>query len=96
MPAANLSQDYTKPDKVSRPGCVFCGYCPNHGCMIGAKAQPTNTIMPVLAGGKNFELRNHCWVRKIVHREGRAEGVVSMDENGEETVQHAEVVVLAA
>ncbi len=96
LPAANLSQAYTNPDKVSRPGCVFCGYCPNYGCMIGAKAQPTNTIMPALTSRSNFSLRNNCWVRKIVHRNGHAEGVVYMDENGEETMQPAEVVVLAA
>jgi gluconate 2-dehydrogenase alpha chain len=96
LPAANLSQGYTNPDNVSRPGCVFCGFCPNHGCMIGAKAQPTNTLMPVLTGRKNFELRNNAWVRKIVHREGKAEGVVYMDENGVETLQPADVVVLSA
>jgi gluconate 2-dehydrogenase alpha chain len=96
LPAANLSQGYTNPDNVSRPGCVFCGYCPNHGCMIGAKAQPTNTLMPVVAGRKNFELRNDCWVRKIAHRDGKAEGVIYMDERGEETMQPADVVVLAA
>jgi gluconate 2-dehydrogenase alpha chain len=96
LPAANLSTAYTNPDKVSRPGCVFCGYCPGYGCMIGAKAQPTNTLMPVVTGRNNFELRNNCWVRKIVHRKGHAEGVVYMDENGEETMQPAGVVVLAA
>ena len=96
LPAANLSQAYTNPDNVSRPGCVFCGYCPGYGCMIGAKAQPTNTIMPVLSSRNNFLLRNNCWVRKIVHRNGHAEGVVYMDENGEETMQPAEVVVLSA
>jgi gluconate 2-dehydrogenase alpha chain len=96
LPAANLSQGYTNPDNVSRPGCVYCGYCPNYGCMIGAKAQPTNTLMPVLTGRNNFLLRNNCWVRKIVHRNGRAEGVVYMDENGEETMQPAELVVLSA
>jgi gluconate 2-dehydrogenase alpha chain len=96
LPAANLSQGYTNPDNVSRPGCVYCGYCPNYGCMIGAKAQPTNTLMPVLTSRNNFLLRNNCWVRKIVHRNGRAEGVVYMDENGEETMQPAELVVLSA
>jgi gluconate 2-dehydrogenase alpha chain len=96
LPAANLSRAYTNPDNVSRPGCVFCGYCPTHGCMIGAKAQPTNTIMPVLSSRNNFLLRNNCWVRKIVHGNGKAEGVMYMDENGEETFQPAEVVVLSA
>jgi gluconate 2-dehydrogenase alpha chain len=64
--------------------------------MIGAKAQPTNTLIPVLSKQKNFSLHNNCWVRKIVHRNGKAEGVVYMDENGEETMQPAEVVVLSA
>jgi gluconate 2-dehydrogenase alpha chain len=96
LPAANLSQGYTNPDNVSRPGCAFCGFCPNYGCMIGAKAQPTNTLMPVLSGRKNFELRNNAWVRRIVHREGKAEGVVYMDENGVETLQPADLVVLSA
>ncbi len=96
LPAANLSRTYTNPDGVSRPACVFCGYCPSYGCMIGAKAQPTNTLLPVLHRRNNFVLRNNAWVRKIVHRDGQAEGVVYMDENGEETMQPAEVVVLAA
>ncbi len=96
LPAANLSQPYTNPDNIGRPACAFCGYCPSYGCMIGAKAQPTNTLVPVLSGRNNFELRNNCWVRKIVHQNGRAEGVVYMDEKGEETMQPAEVVVLSA
>src|SRR6202522_1590232 len=96
LPAANLSQGYTNPDKVSRPGCAFCGYCPNFGCMIGAKAQPTNTIMPVLTSRNNFSLRKNCWVRKIVHRNGRAEGVIYIEEHGEEKMQPAELVVLSA
>ena len=96
LPAANLSRTYTNPDKVSRPACVFCGYCPSYGCMIGAKAQPTNTLLPVLNRRKNFELRNNSWVRKILHRDGTAEGVVYMDENGEEVMQPAGVVVLSA
>ncbi len=96
LPAANLSQAYTNPDNISRPGCVFCGYCPNYGCMIGAKAQPTNTILPVLTSRSNVSLRNNCWVRKIVHHDGRAQGVVYMDENGEATMQPADVVVLSA
>jgi gluconate 2-dehydrogenase alpha chain len=96
LPAANLSQAYTNPDNVSRPACAFCGYCGSYGCMIGAKAQPTNTLLPVLSSRSNFLLRNNSWVRKIVHRNGHAEGVVYMDENGEETMQPADVVVLSA
>ncbi len=95
-PAATISQTYTNPDGVSRPGCAYCGYCTSFGCMIGAKAQPTNTLIPVLRKRKNFTLRNNSWVRKIVHRNGHAEGVIYMDETGAETFQPAGVVVLSA
>jgi gluconate 2-dehydrogenase alpha chain len=96
MPASNLSRGYTNPDGVSRPGCVYCGYCPSFGCMIGAKAQPTNVLMPVLHRKRNFVLRNQCWARRVLHRGGVAEGVVYMDEAGEETLQPANIVILAA
>ena len=96
LPAANLSEVYTNPDGVSRPGCTYCGYCPSFGCMIGAKAQPTNTLMPVLQKKRSFELRNHSWVRRVVHHEDHAEGVIYMDQNGNETLQPAEAVILAA
>jgi gluconate 2-dehydrogenase alpha chain len=66
------------------------------GCMIGAKAQPTNLLMPILRKKKTFTLRNGCWARRIVHRDGHAEGVEYMDENGEEVMQPARLVVLSS
>ncbi len=96
LPACNLSQTYTNPDGVSRPGCTYCGYCPSFGCMIGAKAQPSNTLLPVLRRKKNFSLRNNACVRRVVHKSGKAQGVTYMDESGEETFQPASIVVLSA
>ena len=64
--------------------------------MIGAKAQPSNTLMPILASKKNFQLRPACWVRRIVYRNGRAEGVIYAGPNGEEIMQPAKLVVLAS
>ena len=96
IPAANLSTAYKNPDGISRPGCAYCGYCHLFGCMIGAKAQPTNTLMPVLALRKNFELRTSNWVRRIVHKDGRATGVQFSNANGEEFFQPAATVVLAS
>ncbi|MBI3666343.1 MAG: GMC family oxidoreductase [Acidobacteria bacterium] len=95
-PAANLSESYTNPDGISRPGCAYCGYCERFGCMIGAKAQPTNTLLPVLARKKNFTLRTGCWARRVTHRDGRAEGVVYVGPAGEEVLQPAQTVVLAS
>ncbi len=96
LPAATTSQAYTNPDGVARAGCAYCGYCERFGCMIGAKAQPTNTLVPVLDRHKNFMLRTGCWVQEIVHEGGRARGVTYLDANGEEVFQPADLVFLAS
>lgn len=103
LPACNLSQTYTNPDGISRPACTYCGYCPSFGCMIGAKAQPSNTLLPALRRKKNFTLRNNCCVRRVVHKSGgatgatnMAQGVSYMDESGEEVFQPASIVILTA
>jgi gluconate 2-dehydrogenase alpha chain len=96
LPAATISQAYTNPDGVERPGCTYCGYCERFGCMIGAKAQPSNTLLPVLARRRNFSLRPECWVQRIVHKDGRARGVVYRDAKGGEFFQPADLVFLAS
>jgi len=95
MPAANLSATYTNPDGVSRAGCAYCGFCERFGCMVGAKAQPTNTLMPVLQGRKKFELRNNSWVRRIIHKDGKATGVQYTTASGEEFFQPAGLVIVS-
>ena len=95
-PAANLSQTYTNPDGVTRPACAYCGYCERFGCMIGAKSQPSNTLLPVLQKQKSFELRTGAWVRRVVHKDGKATGVQYVGANGEEFFQPAGIVVLAS
>jgi gluconate 2-dehydrogenase alpha chain len=95
-PAANLSENFTNPDGISRPACAYCGYCTRFGCMIGAKAQPTNTLLPVLRKHKHFEMRTGSWVRRIVHENGRATGVQYTGANGQEFFQPAETVILAS
>jgi gluconate 2-dehydrogenase alpha chain len=75
VPTATLSRTYTNADGVTRPACAYCGYYSRYGCMIGAKAQPTNVLMPVLAKRKNFTLRTGCSVRRVVHRNGKATGL---------------------
>ncbi|HWE50670.1 MAG TPA: GMC family oxidoreductase [Bryobacteraceae bacterium] len=94
-PAANASEAYKNPDGISRAGCAYCGFCERFGCMIGAKAQPTNTLLPIVSKRKNFALRTGCWVRRVVHKDGHATGVQYVDANGEEVFQPADNVVLA-
>ena len=94
--AATLTETYTNPDGITRGGCQYCGYCMLYGCMVGAKSQPTNTLLPVLKKQKGFTLRANSWVKRVLYRDGKAEGVVYMDEKGEETMQPAAMVVLAS
>ena len=96
LPAATTSVAYTNPDGISRAGCAYCGYCERFGCMIGAKAQPTNTLLPILNGRRNFELRSGCWVRSIQTSGQTATGVTYVDDHGEEVFQPAGMVFLAA
>lgn len=95
-PSALPSQGYTNPDGVARPACVYCGFCAGFGCMIGAKAQPSNTILPVLRGRRGFELRPNSWVRRVLHKHGRVTGVQYSDARRAEFVQPATIVVLAS
>ena len=95
-PAANLSETYKNPDGVTRAACAYCGHCQRYGCMVGAKAQPTNTLMPVLVNRKNFALHTGSWVRRIVHKDGRATGIQFTDASGEEFFQPAATVLLAS
>ncbi len=96
LPAATTSVAYTNPDGIARAGCSFCGYCERFGCMIGAKAQPTNTLMPVLAHRNNFELRTGAWVTGVDVESGHARGLRYFDSHGEEVFQPAELVFLAS
>lgn len=94
-PSAILSQAYRNPDGIARPGCAYCGYCERFGCMIGAKSQPTNTVLPVLRRRNTFTMRTGAWVRRIVHQNGRVTGVEYTDAAGKEFFQPATTVVLS-
>jgi gluconate 2-dehydrogenase alpha chain len=100
IPGATISTTYTNPDGVTRAGCSFCGFCERFGCMIGAKAQPTNTLLPVIANQKGVSIRTQTWVRRIVHQNGgtsrNATGVTYRDATGAEYFQPARVVILAS
>lgn len=99
-PAAIASAPHTNPDGIARPACTYCGFCERFGCMIGAKAQPTNILIPVLSRHNNVAIRTGATVRRIVHESrgsiGHARGVTYLDANGGEVFQPAELLVLAS
>ncbi len=99
--ACTTSEAYTNPDGVSRSGCMYCGFCIFYGCMVGAKAQPTNTLLPIIKNRKNVSIRTRKAVRRIIHEGAqnnrRARGVIYVDTaSGEEVFQPAELVFLAS
>jgi gluconate 2-dehydrogenase alpha chain len=99
-PAAILSQTYTNPDGITRSACAFCGFCERTGCMIGAKAQPTNTLLPLVQRHKTVSMRTGCTVRRIVHdgalASAKVRGVHYIDASGEEVFQPADLVILSS
>lgn len=95
QPSANLSENYTNPDGISRVACQYCGFCERFGCEYGAKADPIVTVLPVAKKTGNFEIRTHSEVRRILYDGTKATGVLYIDlESGEEFEQPADVVVL--
>ncbi|ATY84101.1 GMC family oxidoreductase [Kyrpidia spormannii] len=96
-PSANLSQNYTNPDGISRVACQYCGFCERFGCEYGAKADPVVTVLPVAQKSGNFTLVTFANVLRIIHDGKTAAGVVYVDtRTGEEFEQPADIVVLTS
>jgi len=100
IPSATPSRAYVNPDGVARSACVYCGYCERFGCMIGAKAQPSNLLLPVIQRHKNVSIRTGASVRRVVpeaeNKKGKARGVKYVDAKGQEFFQPADLVFLAS
>ena len=98
-PTAVTSEEYTNPEGITRPACAFCGFCERTPCMINAKAQPTNVLLPIVHQRKSVSIRTGANVRRILHDKsqngGKATGVTYVDESGEEFLQPADLVVIA-
>lgn len=97
MPSANLSEQYTNPDGITRAACQYCGYCERFGCEYGAKADPVVTVLPVAQKTGHFELRSYSNVIEILHDGKKAKGVVYVNTiTGEQFEQPADAVILAS
>lgn len=97
LPSANLSENYTNPDGIARAACQYCGYCERFGCEYGAKADPVVTVIPVANKTGKFQIRTHSNVRRILHKGGKATGVMYIDvTTGEEIIQPADIVVVTS
>jgi len=98
VPAANSSKAYTNPYGVRMGPCNLCGFCEGFGCFMYSKAAPQTTIIPVLKGRRNLEVRHNAYATRILlDKEGKmATGVRYIDAAGRQVVQPAAMVVLAS
>lgn len=98
QPAANSTTAYTNPYGVRMGPCNLCGFCERFGCFMYSKAAPQTTILPILAGRPNLEVRTHANVTRILLDSTRthAVGVLYVDQDGSEVEQPADLVVLCA
>ena len=98
LPSANTSGPYTNTYGCQMGPCNFCGFCSGYACFMYSKASPNLNILPALRQDPRFELRNEAWVTKINLTKDKkmATGVTYIDAQGNEIVQPADMVVVAA
>ena len=98
VPAANSSVAYTNPYGVRMGPCNLCGFCERFGCFLYSKASPQTTILPILQGRPDLEVRTNSYVTRILLDPSgkRATGVLYIDANGREVEQPANLVMLCA
>lgn len=96
-PTANLpAVEYTNPDGISRGQCNYCGFCERFGCEVGAKADPTVTVIPVAMKTGRFKMRGYSHVFAIRNDGKNGQSVLYYDAAGIVQEQPADVIVLAA
>jgi choline dehydrogenase-like flavoprotein len=77
-----------------RAHCIYRGFC-IQACKVGAKASTLITHVPdALKNGA--EIRDECMVSRVsMGKDGRADGVVYFDRDGNEHFQRARIVIVS-
>jgi gluconate 2-dehydrogenase alpha chain len=95
-PTANLPKPYKNPDGVERGPCTYCGFCERFGCEVGAKADPTVTVIPVALQTGKFKIIDFANAFAIKNDGKNAQSVLYYDGMGRVQEQPADVIVLGA
>jgi gluconate 2-dehydrogenase alpha chain len=95
-PSANLPVAYKNPDGVSRGPCTYCGFCERFGCEVGAKADPTVTVIPLALKTGRFDLRMRANAFQITNDGKTAKSVLYYDAHGAIQEQPADMVIVAS
>ena len=97
IPAAIASEPFTTPDGIEHNPCQYCGFCERFACEYDAKAQPTNTFIPVAERTGHCDIRCCANVVEILRQDSHVTGVRYVDTlTMKEYIQPAEVVVLSS
>jgi gluconate 2-dehydrogenase alpha chain len=98
LPSANSSIAFTNPYGVRLGPCNLCGFCERFGCFLYSKASPQTTMLPILSGRSNLEVRTNAYVTRILRDNSgtKATGVLYINGDGEEVEQPADLVMLCA
>jgi choline dehydrogenase-like flavoprotein len=92
IPMARNSVPYN-----GRAACIRNRTCVGFACPVDSKNGTHNTVIPAAIKTGNCELRTHCRVLEILMADnGKAKGVRYVDQNGQERIQTAELVIVAA
>ncbi len=95
-PTANLPSTYTNPDGIERGQCTYCGFCERFGCEVGAKADPTVTVLPVAFKTGKFKIINYANAFQIKHDGTTAQSILYYDSMGRVQEQPADIIVLGS
>jgi gluconate 2-dehydrogenase alpha chain len=95
-PSANLPTVYKNPDGITRASCNYCGFCERFGCELGAKADPTVTVIPVAMKTGKFKIIDHASAFAIRNDGKTGQSVLYYDAMGIVQEQPADVIVLGA
>jgi gluconate 2-dehydrogenase alpha chain len=95
-PTANLPSTYKNPDGITRGQCTYCGFCERFGCEVGAKADPTVTVLPVAFKTGKFKIINYANAYMIKNDGKTAQSILYYDGSGRIQEQPADIIVLAS
>ncbi len=91
-PAAIISEDWGE-----RRGCVYCGFCRDYGCHVGAKSTTVDALIPGALATGNLAVLTECRVQRVnVDADGRARSVSYVDARGERHEAEGDLIILAA
>ena len=80
-----------------RPAAGYTTWANGMGPIDSARWSPTQKLVPETLATGNLELRTSCRVLKVLtNLEGKANGVMYLDANGQEHVQPAKTVILSS